>query len=551
MQSHHEDREDSMLLVSRMQALVRGTLIRRSLKNLRAEFEEINNELQGEVPIHALTHWPAKTPCRPVFSSSNEGIDVLQRLAKKDWRKPHPSPQSQHPVRIEGEPASHQDSGDFESVLSQQSEHPLIPEGEPACSEVCVESKEPSQQSEQSSSIEGYDTSQQYSSDFQSRSSLSSSEKSFQHSSGDSLLPSDSNVEGRNPSVHSLSERSIVDNQGANELFLPASVINETAENGEQLIMGQKRIKEEQRNQIVSKSLLPERYDTDHEVNMEGGSPFCLSHGTEFIQAQTLDGRGDGEKNEGSDDKQCNTTRSNDSEKIMQRQSLNETDLTLVSSLEESSITLSSPDKEAVSIDACHQSDQLNREDAGISSNGQRLPAGQDVLGQSSNATSGTDSSSLPPISSQSCKGPALQSRTMSNGPPSVGDLPLPHSHHQQTNLGQNEAKGSKTVTSERTLVQSQGATGFGPDDSRQVLVHNSNHTSDFDASGAADMTSIWSTDLSDSDDEVPKREDERKLREMRNNTAMELLWIQQAIESRKNYLRLKSKMTISNGTDQ
>ncbi|XP_054751150.2 uncharacterized protein LOC129256944 [Lytechinus pictus] len=550
MQSHHENREDSLLLVSRMQALVRGTLIRRSLKNLRAEFEEINYELQGGVSNHALTHWPAKTPCRPAFSLSNEGIDVLQRLAKKDWRKPHPSP---HPVRIEGEPASRQESGDFE--LSQQSEHPLSPEGEPASSQDCVvsvESIEPSQQSEKSSSIEGYDISQQYSSDFQSRSSLSSSEKSFQPNSGDSSLPSDSNVEGRNPSAHSLSESSTVDNQGANELFLPASVINETAENGEQLVMGQKWIKEEQPKQIVvSKSLSPERYDTDREVNREEKSSYSVSHETETIKVQTLDGRGDGEKNEGSEDKQCNNTRSNNSEKIMQRQSLNETDLTLVSSLEESSITLYSPDQEAVSIDACHQSEQSNHEDAETSSKGQRLPAGQDVLDQSSNATSGTDSSSLPPISSQSCKGPALQSPSMSNGPPSVGDLPLPHSHHQQTNLGPNEAKGSKTVTSERSLEQSLGAMGVDPHDSRQVLVHNSNHVSDFDASGAADMTSIWSTDLSDSDDEVPKREDEGKLREMRNNTAMELLWIQQAIESRKNYLRLKSKMAISNGTDQ
>lgn len=39
---------------------------------------------------------------------------------------------------------------------------------------------------------------------------------------------------------------------------------------------------------------------------------------------------------------------------------------------------------------------------------------------------------------------------------------------------------------------------------------------------------------LDDDDEQVPQR-DEAKLKEMRNNMAMELLWIQQAIESRKN----------------
>ncbi|XP_022091107.1 uncharacterized protein LOC110979537 [Acanthaster planci] len=64
------------------------------------------------------------------------------------------------------------------------------------------------------------------------------------------------------------------------------------------------------------------------------------------------------------------------------------------------------------------------------------------------------------------------------------------------------------------------------------------------DFSIAADMTSIWSnensfTEMPDSDYPI----DLRELQRLRNSVALELLWVQQAIASRKNYLRLKSNM--------
>ncbi|XP_038051679.1 cell wall protein IFF6-like [Patiria miniata] len=64
------------------------------------------------------------------------------------------------------------------------------------------------------------------------------------------------------------------------------------------------------------------------------------------------------------------------------------------------------------------------------------------------------------------------------------------------------------------------------------------------DFSGVADMTSIWSnegslTEMLESD--YPT--DLEALQKLRNSAALELLWVQQAISSRKNYLRLKSHM--------
>ncbi|XP_050415095.1 uncharacterized protein LOC126829337 [Patella vulgata] len=61
------------------------------------------------------------------------------------------------------------------------------------------------------------------------------------------------------------------------------------------------------------------------------------------------------------------------------------------------------------------------------------------------------------------------------------------------------------------------------------------------------DDTSVWDPDNSSfqSHTDVKKlTTDKKDLAELRKNLAMELLWIQQAIQSRKNYLKLKDEMT-------
>ncbi|XP_013383156.1 uncharacterized protein LOC106153670 isoform X2 [Lingula anatina] len=66
------------------------------------------------------------------------------------------------------------------------------------------------------------------------------------------------------------------------------------------------------------------------------------------------------------------------------------------------------------------------------------------------------------------------------------------------------------------------------------------------DSSVVSEMTSVWDTMLSMEEAALVSTEyprDVKSLQELRSNVAMELLWVQQAIESRKNYLRLKTKM--------
>ncbi|XP_067664862.1 uncharacterized protein [Haliotis asinina] len=71
-------------------------------------------------------------------------------------------------------------------------------------------------------------------------------------------------------------------------------------------------------------------------------------------------------------------------------------------------------------------------------------------------------------------------------------------------------------------------------------------HDSDSDTSSFTEVTSIWESQL---DSRMkPEREEVKNINsasilEVRRNIAMELLWVQQAINSRKNYLRLKSQM--------
>ncbi|XP_030830823.1 uncharacterized protein LOC105442819 [Strongylocentrotus purpuratus] len=568
----NDNREELMLLVS-MQALVRGTLIRKSLMELRAEFEEINKELEGGASARVSTDWPANTPCRPRFKSAKEDSDILQRLAEKGWCK-----------------------------------------------------LQPSHQSEQSGGTKGDAASQQYSSDFQSRSSSSSLEESVQSSSVGSSLPPGAGAEGDRPSAQSHSENSHVDYEGLTDVQSPVTSIKETTENTqplEQTINMREQLKE---NPDASKSFSSARSDRGTEPNGERESPFKSGHGVESISAETLDARGESERSRGTeeDEDHAPVRGGYHGEKMMHRQSLNETEFTLVSSVEASSVHLSSLDDESVSGNAVLEDERLeyggvettsksevmedldqDESELGVllsstslgdqsSSNQyngsaaadvdakrdgseeldsegqedqirQRSSAGHNGPQQSSPQRSKADSSPLVPVFHQSSngEGQALHSQTMSSLPHDEERPSLLRTCSQQTSLSQGnrmESKGSKhvdpkqkqsTVTSEGSIGRSLGAMGVDPDHSRQSSMQDDHRVSDLDASVAADMTSIWSTDLSGIDDEQVPQRDEAKLKEMRNNMAMELLWIQQAIESRKNYLRLKSKMTCSDATDQ
>ncbi|XP_046362956.2 uncharacterized protein LOC124139713 isoform X1 [Haliotis rufescens] len=75
---------------------------------------------------------------------------------------------------------------------------------------------------------------------------------------------------------------------------------------------------------------------------------------------------------------------------------------------------------------------------------------------------------------------------------------------------------------------------------------HLGDHDGESDTSSLTEVTSIWESQL---DSRMkPEREEIKDINsasilEVRKNIAMELLWVQQAINSRKNYLRLKSQM--------
>ncbi|XP_014778955.1 uncharacterized protein LOC106875371 isoform X2 [Octopus bimaculoides] len=67
-----------------------------------------------------------------------------------------------------------------------------------------------------------------------------------------------------------------------------------------------------------------------------------------------------------------------------------------------------------------------------------------------------------------------------------------------------------------------------------------------FDCSSFTDVTSVWDSTPSSPDitlDDIQSSESASSLLQERQNLAMELVWIQQAISSRKNYLQLKSQI--------
>ncbi|WAR17551.1 IQCC-like protein [Mya arenaria] len=66
------------------------------------------------------------------------------------------------------------------------------------------------------------------------------------------------------------------------------------------------------------------------------------------------------------------------------------------------------------------------------------------------------------------------------------------------------------------------------------------------DSTSLTNVTSVWDSynsipDMPDVPLSLP--DDKEELQQMRKNIAMELLWVQQAIDSRKNYLKLKGSM--------
>lgn len=69
------------------------------------------------------------------------------------------------------------------------------------------------------------------------------------------------------------------------------------------------------------------------------------------------------------------------------------------------------------------------------------------------------------------------------------------------------------------------------------------------ESSVLTNVTSVWDSFSSDCKENTPSiayPNDPEALRGMRKNVAMELLWVQQAIDSRKNYLKLKNQMRVA-----
>ncbi|XP_052096988.1 uncharacterized protein LOC127731991 isoform X5 [Mytilus californianus] len=69
------------------------------------------------------------------------------------------------------------------------------------------------------------------------------------------------------------------------------------------------------------------------------------------------------------------------------------------------------------------------------------------------------------------------------------------------------------------------------------------------ESSVLTNVTSVWDSFSSDCKENTPSivyPNDPKALRGMRKNVAMELLWVQQAIDSRKNYLKLKNQMRVA-----
>ncbi|XP_063408158.1 uncharacterized protein LOC134691526 [Mytilus trossulus] len=69
------------------------------------------------------------------------------------------------------------------------------------------------------------------------------------------------------------------------------------------------------------------------------------------------------------------------------------------------------------------------------------------------------------------------------------------------------------------------------------------------ESSVLTNVTSVWdsfSSDCKDNSANTAYPNDPEALRGMRKNVAMELLWVQQAIDSRKNYLKLKNQMRVA-----
>ncbi|XP_070534134.1 uncharacterized protein [Ptychodera flava] len=117
--------------------------------------------------------------------------------------------------------------------------------------------------------------------------------------------------------------------------------------------------------------------------------------------------------------------------------------------------------------------------------------------------------------------------------------------------LQRDSDKSSEITESDKNIDNS--STDEKEKDSQTVDGENLNaergkcHDNTMEVTRDVDMTSFWGTEQSFAvtglDESVVYPESVDDLQKMRSNVAMELLWVQQAISSRKNYLRLKKKI--------
>ncbi|XP_071804162.1 uncharacterized protein [Asterias amurensis] len=128
----------------------------------------------------------------------------------------------------------------------------------------------------------------------------------------------------------------------------------------------------------------------------------------------------------------------------------------------------------------------------------------------------------------------------------SVTDTTLSLSHLSQvTDNNQRDVKMQDKDGDEREDVGNGLSLGEEEGGEKCKSVISGRMGGELESSIVADMTSVWSNENSFTDlTDYPS--DLEEIKQMRNTTALELLWVQQAISSRKNYLRLKGNMESS-----
>ncbi|XP_072176004.1 uncharacterized protein [Diadema setosum] len=483
-----------MQLVCRMQALVRGTLIRRSFQRLRAEYEEVCHDVEcregSPKEMRRLPDWPLATPCRPHFQEDNKkcGSDVLQRLARKDWRKPvvpsspsSPSSSSSLPSSAQPRPSppslasSSSSSAAASSVNSSSVSSPASPPVSPPPSP----SPPP----------------------------LSSAQVHEGPPSKTELLPSSSGtaspqligtgiLDGQTKDVHSAGDR--------DEVTTSTSVVDPPLgshqRDGEETVESQNAksndagedAAEQDTAPAVGMATVSKEMDREFEAEKSRGNTAIEFHETSYAS-----GAGG--------------------------HALDDTDLTLVSSLEMSAFTDTGGDLHAPQVEK------------------EEVVTGARVEQRSRQEQSAGSPSQISNTMQMASSNTAVKD-AHDDDVASWSDTILPVSGHPPVNSSPSHLHGNTAfaaVSIKPSVKEQVDVDAHSLNSGREMSMDNSQ-----DASVALDTTSIWSSDQSLIDDDVEDAiPDSKKLQEMRSNVAMELLWIQQAIESRKNYLRLRHKI--------